>query len=93
MGEVEEAVGEERVRGSEVMVDERIDGVEGAKDDETGVGERMAPTAVERETLLGRTRKALAPGMIRRPYFSPRLSKMWFCASAAWRSAHCLPAV
>ena len=80
------------MRGSEVMVDERIDGVEGAKDEAMGIGERMAPTAVERETLLGRTRKALAPGMMRKPYFSPRLSKMWFWASAAWRCAHCRPA-
>lgn len=36
-------------------------------------GARIAPTAVDRETLFGRTRKEFAPGMMRRPYFSPRL--------------------
>jgi hypothetical protein len=28
---------------------------------------RMAPTAVDRETLLGRTRKLFRPGMMRKP--------------------------
>lgn len=28
---------------------------------------KMAPTAVDRETLLGRTRKLFRPGMMRRP--------------------------
>ncbi len=36
-------------------------------------GCRIAPTAVDREILFGRTRKLFAPGMIRRPYRSPRL--------------------
>ena len=48
-----------------------------------------APTAVEREMLFGRTRKDVEPGMMRRPYRSPSESKMWFCASAACRCAHC----
>lgn len=38
----------------------------------------IAPTAVEREILFGRTRKEFCPGMMRRPYRSPRESKMWF---------------
>lgn len=37
-------------------------------------GCRTAPTAVDREILLGRTRKLFAPGMMRRPYRSPRLA-------------------
>lgn len=36
-------------------------------------GERMEPTAEEREMLFGRTRKEFLPGMIRRPYRSPKL--------------------
>ena len=68
-------VGEEE-SGSAMIADDAAEGVEGEARDEIGDGERIAPTAVERETLLGRTRKALAPGMMRRPYFSPRLSKI-----------------
>ena len=56
-------------------------------------GERMEPTAEEREMLLGRTRKDVEPGIIRSPYRSPIESKIWFCASAACRCAHCQSAV
>lgn len=38
-------------------------------------GCNIAPTAVDREMLLGRTRKLLFPGMIRKPYRSPRLRR------------------
>ena len=41
--------------------------------------------------LFGSTRKDVEPGMMRRPYRSPSESKMWFCASAACRCAHCQP--
>lgn len=62
---------------SAIMEDDVAEGLDGEPNDNE-VGERIAPTAVEREKLLGRTKKALAPGMMRKPYFSPRLSKMWF---------------
>ena len=39
-------------------------------------GARIAPTALDRETLFGRMRKEFFPGMMRRPYFSPKLCKV-----------------
>lgn len=39
-------------------------------------GCKIAPTAVEREMLFGSTRKLLDPGIIRRPYRSPKLDEL-----------------
>ena len=39
-------------------------------------GARIEPTALDRETLFGRTKKLFFPGMMRNPYFSPRESNM-----------------
>ena len=54
-------------------------------------GCRIAPTAVEREILLGRTRKLFFPGMMRRPKRSPRLRRAKLVPLAHSGSQHAAP--
>ena len=61
------------LRGHELIELPRIRLGDAGEGEERPPGARIAPTAEDRETLLGKTRKAFSPGMMRSPYFSPKL--------------------